>query len=362
MQTYLVYLSVLFFCPYFCFLAYNKYRDPPLYYKRINVVLCFLILILITGLRSYTGTDYIGYVELYELEPWLTDESARMEWGFTSIIHIMKAVNLPVWTFFLIMGAANYIAFYNSFAASKQYMFLGVFFFIAMGFLFFSFNGVRQAFAMITLSVALYYLEKRRLIPYVIIIILGALIHKSVVLFIPLYFVIGKLNLPTRLWTILAISAVFINLALVLIFSDLLSFINTFLSGTSLSYSSLISKSNVSSTLAFLSPTFLSRFSLGLLLIYYHKDIIESIPRSAIFVKFSLIGVVLYNAFSEVLFIARLNNYFLYMDIFTFSFLMIYLWQRRNYRVLAILILYFLSMYLVKIILNENGVNPYKFI
>lgn len=362
MQTYLVYFLVLILCPYFCFSAYNKFKEPPSYLRSINLGLCFLILILITGFRFYTGTDYIGYVKLYELEPWLLDESANMEWGFISLIALMKAVNLPVWSFFLVMATIHYIAFYKSFAKIKQYMFLGVFFFIVMGFLFFSFNGVRQAFAMTMLSIALYYLNNRRLLPFITAIAIGALMHKSIVFFIPFYFFIPRLELSKGLWTILAIGAVFINLALVSIFSDLLSFVNTFLSGTSLSYSSLISKSNVSGTLAFLSPSFLSRFFLGLLLIYYHKDIIESIPRSAIFVKFSLIGVVLYNAFSEVLFIARLNNYFLYMDIFTFSFLMIHLWQRRNYRVLAILSFYFLSMYLVKIILNESGVNPYKFI
>lgn len=362
MQTYLVYFTVLFFCPYFCFLAYNKYKDAPTYFKTINVGLCFLILILITGLRSYTGTDYYGYVELYETEPWIKDPSAKMEFGFVILITVMKRIGMPPWTFFLIMATPTYFAFYRSFASLKQYMFLGVFFFISLGFLFYTFNGVRQAFAITMLSWALYYLHRRRLIPFIIIILIGALIHKSVIIFIPFYLFIGRLNLSRQWWMILAIGSVFVNLALVSVFSDLLSLVNTLFSGTFLSYASLINKSNVSGILTFLSPTFLSRFFLGLLLIWYHKDIIDIFPRSTLFVKFSLIGVVLYNSFSELLFIARLNNYFRYMDIFTFSFLLVYLWKKQNYRVLVILVFYFLSMYLVKIILNENGVNPYKFI
>ena len=362
MQTYLVYLSVLLLCPYLCFTAYNKYEEPPEYFKRINVGLCFLILILITGLRYFTGTDYVGYVELYQFQPWLIDKSANMEWGFTSLVALMNAVNLPVWTFFLIMAIINYVAFYKSFANSKQYMFLGLFFFIVMGFLFYSFNGVRQAFAMTMLSIALSYLNSRRFLPFIMAIAIGALMHKSIVLFIPLYFIINKLNLTRRIWTFLALGAVLVNVALVSIFSDLLGFVNAVLSDLPNSYSSLINKSNVSGVLTFLSPTYLSRFFLGLLLIWYHKDIIDFMPRSATFVKFSLLGVVLYNSFSEVLFIARLNNYFLYMDIFTFSFLFILLWRRQNYRMLFLLTFYFLSMYIVKIILNENGVNPYEFI
>lgn len=362
-MTYLVYSIALLVPPYLAYISYNKFEKTPVYFIRVNIFLSFVILVLITGLRYGVGTDYYAYEKLYQTQPWLNELSGvRMEWGYTSLVNMLNFLGLPPWSFFILMGSGTITLVFFSFKDNPALLAFGLFFFVSLGQMFFSFNGVRQAFAAACLAVSIKFIYERRFLPFIFIFLIGFLFHKSLILLLPLYIIIPRLNWGFTFWVALFMAGLIVNLLLTLVFPNLVIVANFILSNIGMSYAHQFDISKVSGIMSILSPIFITRVALGFLLISYYREICGFFPNARPYLIMSFIGVIIYNSFSQIHFMARLNNYFVFIDMFSLSYLLAVLIAKKNYRTIIGLVIYFIGVFYVKILVGDNGVTPYEFI
>ena len=152
------------------------------------LILMFLVLFALSACRLNVGNDYAKYVEFMHLIN--CDAYVPTEFGFNGIVKLLYAISgfenyLLVFAFFAFFTVLLFLAAIYKQADSFGFSF---FLFMAFGYYFQSFNTVRYYLA---LAIALYvipYVLKKEWGKFILLILLGATLHKSVLVVIPLYF------------------------------------------------------------------------------------------------------------------------------------------------------------------------------
>lgn len=362
--TFFIYLSVLVTTVFLAYLTFNRYANLPKRLSSILVTIIFLILTLVGGLRYEVGQDYHSYERLFIERPWVENEYDRAERdiGFMFLIDRLSESNVPNWSIFLAFSFFTILFLFLSFNKSPGLLSVGIFFFLTLGFYFYSFNAVRQAFAMSALMLALTFVEKRKFIPFLICILLGASIHKSLIIFIPAYFILYRRIFIGKAWLLVAIGAIGFGFMLSFFFSSFIDTMNFLTESVEFGYRSAINKSGSGSLMSILSPIFIAKVILGLTIVHHAESLYKEFPKSVPFVNMSVIGALVYSAFSQVQFISRFNYYFQFMNVMTFSFLtMLWIYNRKE-RNVVVLLGYCSAFYLLSIIQGDSGSTPYQFI
>lgn len=165
-----------------------------------------LVLILVSGLRYYVGTDFGGYYKRYGTyanELW--DRLKTLdEPGYAIICSIARFILDDGWmsiflSSLLITGLILLVAFKHS-----DTLFLTLAFYIFLGCWHGSFNGTRQYLATAFVFGGLPFLLDRKFIKYCIMVFLAFLCHKSAMIMVFLYFVVYReINFKNFLITIL---------------------------------------------------------------------------------------------------------------------------------------------------------------
>ena len=362
--TYIVYFSTLLLSVVLIKMGYNKQTLKRNYKGHILFIfLAFLVLVIVSGLRYNVGADYPGYSYLYKEQPYYDDAiGMEIEYGFIFIVDTLNNIGLEVWAFYTLTAFITYFFLFYSFKNYKSLLYLGIFFYITYGFYFFSFNGVRQALAMSALAVAVAFIQERKLVPFVGIILIGGLMHKSLFLFVPLYFVLDKIRLSKYIWY-----GAFL-LSLVLHFIPLVSILNissvfNVLEDSQVDYSHFLEDTNTDLNVSgSLTLGYLARVFVGIIILIYYPIVTKLNPYYFPYFAMSLFGIILYNAFPTILFIGRINNYFLLFHVFTLAFIIDYLLRSKQKLVANAILLYFLILFFSNIYYSDNGSAPYKFI
>lgn len=362
--TYIVYFSTLLLSVVLIKMGYNKQTLKRNYKgKVLFVLLALLVLVIVSGLRYNVGADYPGYSYLYKEQPYYDDTiGMEIEYGFIFIVDTLNTIGLEVWSFFTLTAFITYFFLFYSFKNYKSLLYLGVFFFITYGFYFFSFNGVRQALAMSALAVAVAFIQERKLFPFLVIILIGGLMHKSLFLFVPLYFVLDKIRLSKYIWYgafLLSLVLHFIPLASILNISSVFSVMED----SQVDYSHFLEDTNTDLNVSgSLTLGYLARVGVGFIVLAYYDKLTRFNSNYFPYFTLSLIGIVIYNAFSAIHFIGRINNYFLLFHVFTLAFIIDYLFRSKQKLMANAIILYFIILFISNIYYNDNGSAPYKFI
>ena len=171
-------------------------RNPSRRKDAIYLGIASLGLILFAAFRGETvGIDYPMYQTYFEQmhrEGWqfLTgpQNEYRMEFGFsflnfaisrfTGDVHVFMAVAATI----LVLLAA--IAIYRDCSIP----WVAIFIFVSFHFFGNSMSFIRQSFAIGIFLFAIRYLKEKRFVPYLLIVLLAATFHKSILLLIPFYF------------------------------------------------------------------------------------------------------------------------------------------------------------------------------
>lgn len=165
----------------------------------------FLILFALSACRLNVGNDYAKYVEFMHLIN--CDAFVPTEVGFNSIVKFLYSIS----------GFENYLLVFAFFAFFTVWLFLAAiyrqadsfgfsfFLFMAFGYYFQSFNTVRYYLALALALYAIPYVLKKQWGRFILLILLGATLHKSLLVVIPLYILA---SLPWKKWQ-LALAAVF---------------------------------------------------------------------------------------------------------------------------------------------------------
>ena len=173
--------------------------------NRVSLAAIFLILFLLSACRLNVGNDYAKYVEFMHLVN--CDAYVPTEIGFNLLVKLIYGLSgyenfLLVFAFYSFVTVLFFLlAMYEQ---SDEFG-LTFFLFMTLGYYFQTFSTVRYYLA---LAVALYSMKfvlRKQWGRFVVLILLGAAFHKSLLVVIPLYFMA---SLPWKKWQ-LAIAAAF---------------------------------------------------------------------------------------------------------------------------------------------------------
>lgn len=173
--------------------------------NRLCLVSVFLLLFGLAACRLNVGNDYAKYVEFMHLIN--CDAFVPTEAGFNWIVRIIYNLSgfenyLLVFAFFAFFTVLIFMAAIYRQADSFGFSF---FLFMAFGYYFQSFNTVRYYLALAIAVAVIPYVLGRQWFKFILLVLLGATLHKSILVVIPLYFLA---SLTWKKWQ-LGLAAVF---------------------------------------------------------------------------------------------------------------------------------------------------------
>lgn len=176
-------------------------------YKNALMLFAFCILFVFMGVRYGVGQDYFyTYVPVFE-SILLTGQAQGVEWGFVLINKVVQFFTND-YAFLFLLTSFVFVLFI--FLSIRQYdisISMSVFILVCGGFYFYAFNVTRQCITFAMFFLSLKYAKKKSFIPYALINLAGFLIHRTAIIYLPLYFIIGR-NVKIR-WYIVGIAVCF---------------------------------------------------------------------------------------------------------------------------------------------------------
>ena len=148
-----------------------------------------ILLIIISGFRYGVGADFFSYAYIFELIR--SDGWGPVDFAFVEVSLIVLGFGVQNQFLYLLFAAITLLFFAHFY---RRYAYNPVFamvLFALMPILFFgSFNGIRQFLAMGIFLFSLRFLVNRKLLHYMLVVLIASLFHKSALLMLPLYFIV----------------------------------------------------------------------------------------------------------------------------------------------------------------------------
>ncbi len=259
--------------------------------------------IFIFGLRYFIGKDYKSYYEYYYRE-----SLSHLEKFWQLIYSFSKNNDLSPYFVFLISFMLTYlIIFYVIEKESKDKGF--TFLLIGLGpFFLFSLSGIRQSLAASLFLLALALLNRGKVKTYLILILIGALIHKSLIFLLPIVF-FKKVKINFKYFCILYL----VSLIFVFKSESIVNIINLllFFKGSMLNYSHYLLSSvhglNLEKRITILSFA-LKIFNFSLM--GYKYKSFQSDEKQLLYINISIFYLLIDNVFFHVPIIRRLCVFF----------------------------------------------------
>lgn len=170
------------------------------------LVSIFTLLFAVSACRMNVGNDYAKYVEFMHLIACDAYSYVPTEAGFNVLVTIV----------YELAGSENFLLVFAIFAFVTLWLFLkaiyeqsdsfgwSFFLFMAFGFYFSTFNTVRYYLALAAAVYSIKYVLKREWGKFILLVLLGASFHKSMLVVIPLYFLA---SLPWKKWQLALMAA-----------------------------------------------------------------------------------------------------------------------------------------------------------
>lgn len=147
----------------------------------VGFFLLLLALFFISGFRFEVGTDWFSYVELYKYPQFATRE---LEPGYALVNELFSNNNFPFTVFTVFISAVSLAGVAYFIHKEVQYGCLALLIFYSDFFFYYNLSGIRQAMATSFLLVATIFLIKKKILPFVVFVILGTLFHKTAIIFL----------------------------------------------------------------------------------------------------------------------------------------------------------------------------------
>lgn len=191
MTPYFILLLVVVF---FGFL-YQKFQRVRGLSNFINAIL-LLILILFAGLRnSSVGTDtnnYIGSFYFHHSEGNIFKIQSSVEIGYLFLERLVQQITNQYWVLLTVIALIVIYFYYKTIIKLSDNIPLSLFVFITLGNYLFFFNGARQGIAAAIFSFSIIYLLQNNFKKYLFWIGIAFLFHKTVIITLPMYFLLKR--------------------------------------------------------------------------------------------------------------------------------------------------------------------------
>lgn len=178
-------------------------------------------------IRWETGTDWDSYYNFFNNSNTLEEfENRAFEPFYTYIAYAVKTITDEYWVFLLVCTLLIYILVPPTIYKYSPLPFVSLllYFLLRKADIFFTRESIALAFCLFSIK----FIEKRKLIPFIISVLIGMQFHKSVIVFIPAYF-IYTLRLNTKQIFIIVGVFFIISLAAINVLKDYLLSISYFL-------------------------------------------------------------------------------------------------------------------------------------
>ncbi len=162
------------------------------------LVLCFLELLLLAGLRAYTvGADlsnYLGALTYYSQMPFLELVTAELVWpydyeiGYFSLVKLCAFLKTGRTGFLFIIAAIIYIPTFIAVKKHSPMPYISILCYFALGFFSYSLGIFRQMIASSILLCGWRYVQERCLGKYLLTVALAMLFHITSIVAVALYF------------------------------------------------------------------------------------------------------------------------------------------------------------------------------
>ena len=164
---------------------------------------------------KYIGADTIGYVRFFEkevrtysFEELLNQDLMRIEIGYRIYVKIISLFTDNYTIYFLVNGL---VIFGTLLHFSKKYTknpFVFLFLFITLGTYNFVETGLRQALAMMICLWSVDFIKDKKLIPFILTVVVAYYFHKSAILFLVMYplSLVKKLDWMMAVYIVMAIA------------------------------------------------------------------------------------------------------------------------------------------------------------
>lgn len=318
----------------------------------------FALILILSSIRGDTvGTDNPAYYEWFnslDLNLNLFDliilNITDFEPGFVVINYIIKYFDLGYMFALFFYSILIWFPIFNFYNYFKGNFYFVIFTLVTLGYLFFTFNGQRQAIAIGFIFLATKFLYEKKNLKFIFSIIFAACFHFSAVLLFSIYFILKIPKLPTLFWFFSILISLFFPLSYLFSFIGQIANLFPF-------YSSYLLLDNFTQSNNFSAGVFY-QVILEFIIIFYYKNYAKSNFEIFIFHLF-LVGAITYNLFYGNLFLSRLVVYLLYFQAFAFSIIFSkFLHSKKHIEALTLTIL-FLIMFFYKIQFNDSNCSPY---
>lgn len=173
----------------------------------------YILILSFSGFRYGIGTDYFNYESIFYNIHYDNSYNSGLEYGF---YYLSKLLPQEKEGFFSLIFITSLITNFTLFLAIKNRIknkspeerFLIILFFFISNLYFLPFNGIRQGIAFSCTLLSFTFIKQRHFLYFLILILIGSLFHKSILLFIPFYFVY-KINIK-NLYCFIIVSISFI--------------------------------------------------------------------------------------------------------------------------------------------------------
>ena len=300
----------------------------------ITSIIVIIILGLFSAFRKEIGIDYVSYI--WYIDNMSLGHDNYMELGFKELsVFLMDIVPDSRWVLgiFSVLTVFLFVITINKLSYDKV---LSIFLFLSWGYYFFTFNTVRNYFALALVFFSLVFFVKKKYVFGTLFILIAALFHKSALICIPFYLIATrKFNIKSYL--------------LVLLFSVLLIFFQEHLRGIAFffysSYENSVYDSGQISLLNILK-------TLGVLILgLYYRKIISNDFSLNFFFNLNYIAFLIYTVFYWLPETSRIGFYFNIISILFIPNLIMKLSSQD--RILFKICIYLLSLVLFIMLLNS---------
>ena len=283
---------------FFLIISFFEHKNKNL----ISNVSLFIFIIFI-GFRGYIGWDWYSYTEIFDrIIPFFNSNSSDnfnyfdtgIYPGFTIIISIFKIFSDSYIFFILFLTIVSGLSFKTLFVKYNINVSLGFALLILFG-LNIQIDLLRNNLAIIIFFFSLDSLLKRKKKSFFILNIIGVTIHLSSIFFLPLYFVLHKrIKKHVLILSVVGVYIYFTKVNFEMII-DKLSFLPQDIQTKLEVYSSIEALFSIDVNVLL----FLLKIFLLFIIIYFYDIIINSYPKSIVFLNLALLNILSFLYFSS---------------------------------------------------------------
>lgn len=318
------------------------------------VLLTVLSLTLVNGLRFLCGTDYVNYAIMYHdvrSGGMAALEARRIEWGYLVLSALFGKLFEEPFVFFFCMALVTNLLVILALRKYSEHFWISCVLYILTFIFYGSFNLIRQTIAMSIVIYAHQSLIDKRMFRYFLIILIAALFHTSVLVMIPVYFIVQRPAWSPIIW------CGFVAVLLFFVFYDsAVSILFSFLSHTRYStYEQMIKDSdhgaNILRIVVAGAPV--------LLAFLFRTEIKRNYPHSNLVCNMAVLSLLIAIMGMKQIYFTRISLYFSVYNMLLIPYIIDLFQDKRMRLEVGAVILGCYLAYCYLLLPNEGGVLPY---